>query len=150
MCTALSIQPKLIYDELHSIFGDQATPYSKVTRWSKWFREGREEIEGQPRIGRSVTETISDHIEEVRCLIHDLIIDQIEEETRMSHGTNERIICDHLKLRKMTVRWVPNLLTDNQRAERVRLCQENLAKFQQGTCRFCDVMTGDESWFYHK
>ena len=68
----------------------------------------------------------------------------------MSRGTIERIICDHLKLKKITARWVPNLLTDNQRAERVRLCQENLAKFQQGTWRLCDVVTGDESWFYHK
>ncbi len=47
----------------------------------------------------------------------------------MSRGTIERIIYDHLKLRKITARWVPNLLADNQRAERVHLCQENLSKF---------------------
>jgi hypothetical protein len=105
--TALNIQPKLIYDELYSVFGDQAPPYSTVTRWSKWFREGREEIEDQPRIGRPVTETTSDNIEEVRCLIDEdphLTIDVIQEETRLSRGTIERIICDHLKLRKITAR----------------------------------------------
>lgn len=41
-------------------------------------------------------------------------------------------------------------MTDFQRAERVRICQENLAKFAQGTWRLCDVVTGDGSWFYHK
>ena len=68
----------------------------------------------------------------------------------MSRGTIERIISDYLQLRKITARWVPNILTDAQRIERVRLCEKNLAKFYQGTWRLCDVVTGDESWFYHK
>ena len=28
------------------------------------------------------------------------------------------------------------------------MCLENLAKFKDGTWRLCDVVTGDESWFY--
>ena len=32
--------------------------------------------------------------------------------------------------------------------DRVRMCKENLAKFKSGTWRLCDVLTGDESWFY--
>jgi histone-lysine N-methyltransferase SETMAR len=151
--TALNIQPKFIHDELDSVFGDQAPPYNTVAKWSKLFREGREEVEDQPRPGRPVTETTSANIEEVRCLIDDdphLTIDEIQVETGMTRGTIERIISDHLKLKKITARWVPNLLTDKQRADRVQLCKENLAKFQQGTWRLCDVLTGDESWFYHK
>ena len=31
--TPLNIQPKLVYDELYSVFGDQAPSYSTVTRW---------------------------------------------------------------------------------------------------------------------
>ncbi len=45
---------------------------------------------------------------------------------------------------------VPKHLTASQRAERVRICKENLAKFEQGTWRLCDVVIGDESWFSHK
>ena len=71
-------------------------------------------------------------------------------ETCISRGIIERIISDHLQWKTLTVRWVPNLLTDAQRIERVRLCEENQAKFHQGTCRLCDVVAGDESWFYHK
>mgnify|MGYP006940065011 FL=1 len=55
-----------------------------------------------------------------------------------------------LQLRKITARWVPNILTENQRFERVRICKENLEKFNRETWRLCDVITGDESWFYHK
>ena len=31
---------------------------------------------------------------------------------------------------------------------RVDICRENLAKISEGKIRLCDVITGDESWFY--
>ena len=151
--TALNIQPKLIHHELYSVFGDQGPSYNIVVKWSRWFREGREDIQDQPRPGQPVTETTTEHIEEVRCLIDGdphLTIDEIQVETGMSRRTIERIISDYLQLRKITVRWVPNILTDAQQIERVRLFEENLAKFHQGTWQLCDVVTGDQSWFYHK
>ncbi|CAF3370476.1 unnamed protein product [Rotaria socialis] len=129
------------------------TSCNTVVRWSKLCREGREGIEDEPRPGRPVTETTSDNIEKVRRLIDNdpyLTIDEIQVETGLSHGTTQRIVSGHLKLKKITDRWIPNQLTDSQRAERVRICQENLAKFKQGIWWLCDVVTGDESWFYHK
>ncbi|CAF4444448.1 unnamed protein product, partial [Rotaria sp. Silwood2] len=57
MRTALSIQPKSIYDELYSLFGGQAPTYNTVTRWSKCFCEVQEEIEDQPQPGRPIVET---------------------------------------------------------------------------------------------
>ena len=51
-------------------------------------------------------------------------------------------------MRKITSRWVPHLLSDQNRADRVRLCREYLAKFKNQSWRFGDVVTGDESWFY--
>jgi len=151
--TALNIQARIIHDELYSVYGDQAPFLTTVKRWSKLFREGREEIEDESRPGRPITETTSENIEEIRLLINDdpyLTIEELQEQTDLSYGTVHRIITDHLNLRKVTARYIPKDLTDFQRAERVRLCKENLAKFQQGTWRLCDIITGDESWFYHK
>ena len=99
-------------------------------------REGREETEDQPQISRPVTETTSGNIEEVRCLIDEdphVIIDEIQVQSGTSRGTIERVTSDYLQLKNTTTRWVSSLLTDVQRAERVHLSQENLAKFQQGT-----------------
>ena len=95
--TVLNIQPKLIYNELYSVFGDQDPSYNTVAKWSSWFREEPEDIQDQPRPGRPVTETTTEHIEEVRCLIDDdphLTIDEIQVETGMSRGTIVRIIAD--------------------------------------------------------
>ena len=51
-------------------------------------------------------------------------------------------------MKKITSRWVPHSLSDKNRQDRVRVCQENLAKFKDGEWRLCDIITGDESWFY--
>jgi hypothetical protein len=55
-----------------------------------------------------------------------------------------------LNLIKITVSYVPKYLTDSQRAERVRIYKENLAKFEGGTWRLYDTVTSDESWFDYK
>ncbi|CAF2051960.1 unnamed protein product [Rotaria magnacalcarata] len=144
------MQPKSIFDDLCTALRDQAPSYNTVVRWSKLCRDGREEVEDEPRPDRPVTETTSDNIENARHLIDNdpyLTIDETQVEAGLSHGATQRIVFDHLKLKKITARWIPNQLTDSQRAERVRICQENLAKFKHGTWRLCDVVTGDESWF---
>ena len=151
--TALNIPARIIHDELKSVYDDEAPGLSTVERWSKLFRDGREEIEDKPRPGRPITETTAENIEQVRILINDdpcITIEGIQEETDLSFGTVQRIIGDHLNLRKITARYIPKNLTDFQRAERVRICKENLAKIHQGTWRLCDIITGDESWFRHK
>ncbi|CAF3871049.1 unnamed protein product [Rotaria sordida] len=127
--TALNISAGAIYDELYSVCGDQAPSYATVKRWTKWFREGGEEIEDEARLGRPVTETTFENIEQVRLLIDDdphITIEEVQEQTDLSHGTVQRIITDHLKLKKAIAQ-----------------------KFQEGTWRLCDIITGDESWFYH-
>ena len=63
-------------------------------------------------------------------------------ETSLSHGTIERIIHDCLKMKKVTSGWAPHQLTHEQR---VKLCRENLAKFQSVSCRLCDIITGGET-----
>ena len=45
----------------------------------------------------------------------------------------------------MTSRWVSHQLSHKKR---VKLCGENLAKFQNGSQRLYDIITGDEKWIY--
>ena len=151
--TALDIPARIIYDEVCSVFGDQASGLRKVERWSKLFREGREVAEDEAKPGRSVTEITAENIEQVRRLIDDyphIAIQVMEVQTGLSHGTIYRVISDHLNLKELTARYIPKQLADSQKTERVRICKENLEKFESGTWRLCDVITGDESWFYHK
>ena len=51
-------------------------------------------------------------------------------------------------MKKLVSRWVPHDLIEQNRKDCVLMCLENLAKFEDGTWRLCDVVTGVESWFY--
>ena len=69
--------------------------------------------------------------------------DDIKAESSLSHGNIQRIIHEHLKLKKDTSRFVSHILTEKNCHDRVRICQENLARFEEGMmfwlmmrCRF--------------
>ncbi len=146
--TALNILASVIYDELYSVHGDQAPSLRTVERWSTWFREGREEVEDEARPGRPVTTTVSENIEQVHLSIDDdpyITIEELQEQIDISYGIIQTILFNHLKLTKITARHIPKHPTDFQRAERVRICKQNLAKFEEGTWRLCDVVIGGES-----
>ncbi|CAF1304393.1 unnamed protein product [Rotaria sp. Silwood1] len=88
--TTLNIQARIIHDELYSMYGDHAPSVRTVERWSKLFREGREETEDEARPGRPITETKSENIEQIHLLIDDdpyLTIDELQEQTDLTYGT---------------------------------------------------------------
>ncbi len=51
-----------------------------------------------------------------------------------------------LKFSKLCPRFVPKDLDDDQRCERVRLCQENLDSLKADDSFISKIITGDESW----
>ncbi|CAF0880875.1 unnamed protein product [Rotaria sordida] len=151
--TIFGINPKTIHEELAIALGPNAPSYPTVTEWAKRFREGREDVNDDPRSGRPVSELTDENIELVREVITNdphSTYDDIIAETFLSHGTIERIIHDCLQMKKITSQWVPHQLTDEQKQERVKLCRENLAKFRDGSYRLCDIKTGNETWIYHR
>ena len=147
----LGIRPIDIFQELQTAYGEQAPCQSTVGRWSKLFSDGREDIKDKSRSGHQITANTTANIELVRQVVEDnphVSYEEIEAETSLSRGTIERIIHDSLNLRKITSRWIPHFLTDENRVQRVEACRENLAMFQEGKWRLCDIVTGDESWIF--
>ncbi|CAF1083628.1 unnamed protein product [Rotaria sp. Silwood1] len=149
----LGIYSKTIFDELTEALGLDASSYPMVRKWTKRFREGREDVSNDPRSGRPISVLRDENIERVRQVIEDdphSTYDDITVETGLSRGTIERIIHDCLKMRKVTSRWVAHQLTDEQKQERFRICRQNLEKFRNGTWRLCNIITGHETWIYHR
>jgi histone-lysine N-methyltransferase SETMAR len=150
---SLGINAKAIFDELKSFSSRLAPLYATVKHWFRKFRRGHKNFEDESRSGRPKTESLPDNIETIHNLIEDdlyITYDIIEAKTSISRGTIHTIIHDHLKLRKITSRWVPHELTQENKDNRVRICKENLAKFESGKWRLCDVLSDDESWFFLK
>ena len=85
-----------------------------------------------------------DNIEKIGKLIEDdpyLTYVELEAASQLCRATLHTIIHDHPKLRKTTSRWVPHDLTQKNKEARIRICQENLNKFESGKWDLYDVLT---------
>ena len=94
-----------------------------------------------------------DNVELVRQCLHTnrkLTYDDLERETGISRGGLERILNDHLKVKKKMCWFVPHRLSDEQRKLRVEICQENLRMWKNyGMRRIDRIVTGDETYVHY-
>jgi histone-lysine N-methyltransferase SETMAR len=61
-----------------------------------------------------------------------------------------KILLQHLNMRKLSARWVPQLLTVDQKRDRVRCSRDNLQLFQRNPQDFRHrFVTVDETWMHH-
>ena len=95
------------------------------------------------------------HTDENIKLVRDIIeedphatYDIIQAQTQLSRWAIQEILHNSLKLRKITSRWVPHELTDEEKQKRVKICRENLAMFEEDKWRLCDIVTGDDAGFF--
>ena len=94
----------------------------RVFEWARRFSKGRTSIEDDQRSGRPVTKTDQDHVERVRKLISEdarITCDSAAEQLDISHVTAHQVITSVLGLRKLDVKFVPHLLTEEQKRNRV-------------------------------
>ena len=142
-----------IFNDLRAFAGDLSPSYDTVRRWTNEFSSGKIDLSDQARSGRPIVETTPENIERVKAFINAdpyCTYNEMEASTLLSRCTLQIIINDHLSLRKLCARWIPHFLTEHQKKERVRICKQNLANFESNRWRLYDVITGDESWFYHR
>ncbi len=71
---------------------------------------------------------------------------QVAAEVQISTGSVHTILKKDLDLKKKAPKFVPYLLTQEQKDLRVRLCHKNLKECQDPLFLW-SVITGDESWF---
>ena len=75
---------------------------------------------------------------------------EIEELSGIHLSSVLKILCERLGLRKIYARWVPHLLTDEQKQSRVRLASQVIEKYDKcDPRRLEEIVTGDETWIYH-
>ena len=74
---------------------------------------------------------------------------EIEASLDISMTSINKILHEHLHVKKVCSRWIPHNLTIAQKEARVDWCKKMLKKFAQGASKAVyNVCTGDESWIY--
>ncbi|CAH2004492.1 unnamed protein product [Acanthoscelides obtectus] len=117
--------------ELLSVFGNEAPHQSTISRC----------LSDDSRVGAPKTAVTQENVDAVRKLIIEdrhVTYREIEASLKISKTSIKKFSHEELGVRKLVSRWIPHLLTEEQKAARVNWCQKTLDQFA----------SGDESWIY--
>jgi len=100
---------------------------SKTFLWCKCFKDGRTSVDNSEHSGQPSTSTAPENITKVREAIladHRQTIHDVSEIVGLSYRTIQRILADNLNMRCISVRFVPRLLSDDQKTLHIFVCRE--------------------------
>ena len=141
-----------IREELLQVFPDSTPSLETVSRWIRAFAAGKTQLEDDHRSGRPRTSVTEATTVRARAIIDEdptVTLRFLSLELDVSYGSAHDIVHQHLGLRKKCARWIPHMLTEEKKSERVRICRLWLSEFEpNGPKRFSDVATGDECWIF--
>ncbi|KFD46365.1 hypothetical protein M513_12781 [Trichuris suis] len=135
----LGWQPMRIIQSLQQVYGNSAPSKSVVYEWIRRFKEGREAIEDDRRAGRPATATSEGTVALVRNLVEGdrrITIRRIAGMAGISLHSAFGILHETVGLRKLSVRWFPKALREEQLIRRVNLSRELLTKIEANETRF--------------
>ena len=116
----LNIDSKQIFNELCGIYGPQTISMCTVFRWVKAFKAGKSSVEDDTHPGRPKTSVTKANIVAIKIVVKQdarLSIKDIASCTGISEGSMQTILKKRLDLRKVCTRWVPHLLTEEQKTK---------------------------------
>ena len=126
--------------------------FSSVTRWCKKFKSGVDSVEDAPHARRPKTVTSQKIVEKLTNLVAtDAIftIRHIAKCVGISVAAAHTILRRNLKMRRISARWIPHLVTKEQKLARVRIAKQLLKQFPKYNNRsFANIITGDETWVH--
>ena len=91
---------------------------------------------------------LQDRVEELICRNHRTKQKEIAVALGISKGRVGHTV-GVLGFQKVCARWVPHMLSDEMKAERVHISRELLERFEKGEDFLEKIITGDETWVHH-
>jgi histone-lysine N-methyltransferase SETMAR len=139
--------------KLDKHFPDTSPSFGMIHKWFTEFRCGRASTEDAERPGRPNEVTTPEMINK----IHDIVLNdpkvKVREIAEIVSISTERvlnILHEHLAMKKLCARWVPRVLTIDQKRIRVTTSERNLAYINRNPKEFLRrFVTMDETWIHH-
>src|SRR5215475_1605402 len=139
------------FEMLEIAFGEEAMCRTQTYEWWKRFKEGRTSVDTDPRSGRPSTSKTDDNVAKVRELIRSnrsLTVREVAEEVSISKTVCHEILTENLGMHRIAAKFVPRLLTGDQKQNRVDVSQELLDRANDDDNFLENIITGDETWVY--
>ena len=147
------LSPKEIHNEMKSTLGEDSPSKATIYNWVNHFRFGRVTVRDMPRPGRPKYATDEFSVEAVRAMVmrdRRFTVRFIGETLKMCPTSVYSIITQDLMMKKVAARWVPKLLSDEQKEERVRLARQSSRLYEANEDEFlARFVTMDETWVHH-
>jgi len=139
----LFVKEGLTSNEINSkfikVYVDCTASFSTIKKWAAEFKRGRTSLEGDPREGRPKSATTPEIIEQV----HDMVLDdkrmkvrEIAETIGISKERIGYILHEEFDMKKLCARWVPCLLTADQKCTCMKISEQCLEHFNKNKTDF--------------
>lgn len=152
-CVKLEYSATESYQMLIKAYGDDAMSRTQAFDWFKRFSTGLDTIKDAERPGRPSSSTEPGNVGVVEALVlgdRRVSIRQITKRVGISYGSVRHIVTEILGYKKVCAHWVPRLLNDVQRQNRVTICQQWKGLYRRHGDHFLNsIVTCDESWYHH-
>ena len=138
---------------LEKCYGDSALSKTTIFRWYAEFKRGRTDTEDAEHSGRPNEVVTPKTIKKVLRIVFEnrkLKLREIADTSKISYGSVYAILHKHLSMRKLLSKWVPRLLTVEQKRQRVVDSERCLELFRRNKPNFSRrYVTMDETWIHH-
>ena len=106
---------------LQQAYGEDCLSHTQCCEWYQRFKSDGTSIKDDQKSGRPLS-TGDDHIEKVRSVIrenHRLTVREVSEEVVICKSSSHTILTEKLKMHRFGAKFVPRLLTEEQKQNRV-------------------------------
>ncbi|KAG5313929.1 SETMR methyltransferase, partial [Acromyrmex insinuator] len=142
------LMPKKIKAKLDNVHSTSAPAFATVYNWVNKFKRGRTSTGDAPRSGcpiEAATPEIIDKVHDIVLTDRRVKVCELVEATGISHGTVISILHEQLGMKKLSVRWMPRLLSvdhnssidsKSRHRDHVTISKQCLEMFQHNPDKF--------------
>ena len=149
----LYLKGQEMHCQLTYVYGSAAPSYAQVKFWVGEFKHSRTSLEDKTRSERPSDATDEEMYNKVWDLVYSdrrIKVEEIANALHISHGSVSTTLPDRLGMHKLTARWVPKSLSDEQMATRASVYSALLKRFRSKEDDFLSrLVTVDETWVHY-
>lgn len=146
-------KPIEIYRQLCKVYGNNVITEGGVRQWCIRFKSGRTNVHDEERSGRPsiVTDELVAKVDEKIQESRRLTMTELSFSfPQISRSLLHEIVTQNLGYHKFCARWIPKILTENHKNQRMAASLTFLDSYEKDGDSLLDrIVTGDETWVKH-